>query len=238
MIQPDGRVILISGANRGIGLSVAKHLSLRGYSLSLGARNLDKLVKATADFPEERTALFEYDAGNKGDEVNWVSGTVKSFLKIDGLINNAGIAKPEFTLDLEDEAKLDKMIDINLKGPLRLIRNAMPYLKKSGQGRVINVSSLSGKRVRNSNVGYSMTKFGLVALTHTVRQEGWKYGIRATALCPSFVKTDLTTDVKKVSPDEMIQPRDLAELIDTILSLPNTASIAELLVNCRLEDTL
>ena len=124
MIQPDGRVILISGANRGIGLSVAKHLSLRGYCLSLGARNLDKLVKATADFPEERTALFEYDAGNKGDDVNWVSGTVKSFLKIDGLINNAGIAKPEFTLDLEDEVKLDKMIDINLKGPLRLIRNA------------------------------------------------------------------------------------------------------------------
>ena len=83
-----------------------------------------------------------------------------------------------------------------------------------------------------------MTKFGLVALTHTVRQAGWEYGIRATALCPSFVNTDLTNEVKKVSQDEMIQPEDLAELVDTILSLPNTASIAELLVNCRLEDTL
>jgi len=238
MIQPDGRVILVSGANRGIGLSVAKHLSFRGYCLSLGARKIDKLVKATTDFPEERTALFEYDAGKKEDAQNWVSGTVKRFLKIDGLVNNAGIAKPEFTLNLDDELKLDKMIEINLKGPLRLISNAMPFLKKSGQGRVINVSSLSGKRVRNQNVGYSITKFGLVALTHTVRQEGWEHGIRATALCPSFVKTDLTSDVKKVSPDEMIQPGDLAELIDTVLSLPNTASIAELLVNCCLEDTL
>lgn len=238
MIQPDGRVILISGANRGIGLSVAKYLSLRGYCLSLGARNLEKLTNATKDFPEDRTALFEYDAGKRGDEVNWVRGTIDRFMKIDGLINNAGIAKPEFTIDLDDEIKLDQMIEINLKGPLRLIRNAMPYLKKSGEGRVINVSSLSGKRVRNTNVGYSMTKFGLVALTHTVRQEGWKYGIRATALCPSFVRTDLTNEVKKVSQDEMIQPEDLAELVDTILSLPNTASIAELLVNCRLEDTL
>ena len=71
------------------------------------------------------------------------------------------------------------MIDINMKGPLRLIKNALPYLKKSGEGRVINIASMSGKRVRNKNVGYSMSKFAVVALTHTVRQQGWKFGIRA-----------------------------------------------------------
>ena len=83
MIQPDGRVILVSGANRGIGLSVAKYLSLRGYSLRLGARNMEKLLNATKDLPEERTALFEYDAEKRGDEVNWVRGTINRFKKID-----------------------------------------------------------------------------------------------------------------------------------------------------------
>ena len=62
--------------------------------------------------------------------------------------------------------------------------------------------------------------------------------MRATALCPSFVATDLTRDVTKVERSEMIDPADLAELVATVIALPSTASIAELLVNCRLEDTL
>jgi NAD(P)-dependent dehydrogenase (short-subunit alcohol dehydrogenase family) len=128
------------------------------------------------------------------------------------------------------------MISVNLKGPLRLIRLAMPHLIQSGTGRVINVASLSGKRVKNTNVGYAMTKFALIALTHAVRRHGWDHGVRATAVCPSFVRTDLTADALAVAPDEMIQPEDLAELIETALSLPNNAVVAEMLVNCRLED--
>ena len=62
--------------------------------------------------------------------------------------------------------------------------------------------------------------------------------MRATALCPSFVATDLTREVTKVAREEMIVPTDLAELAATVIALPNTASVAELLVNCRLEDTL
>jgi NAD(P)-dependent dehydrogenase (short-subunit alcohol dehydrogenase family) len=81
-----------------------------------------------------------------------------------------------------------------------------------------------------------MTKFALIALTHAVRHHGWDHGVRATAVCPSFVRTDLTADALAVAPDDMIQPEDLAELIETALSLPNNAVVAEMLVNCRLED--
>ena len=238
MINTKGRVILISGANRGIGLNIAKLLSKKGYILSLGSRNLDKLIVATKNFPKNRTFLTKYDATFENDPKLWVNETVKRFKRIDGLINNAGIANPPYKFEDDNESNLDRMIDINMKGPLRLIKNALPYLKKSGEGRVINIASMSGKRVRNTNVGYSMSKFAVVALTHTVRQQGWKFGIRATALCPSFVKTDLTRNVKKIEPDKMIQPNDLAEIVSILLSLPNSSSIAELMVNCRLEDTL
>ena len=81
-----------------------------------------------------------------------------------------------------------------------------------------------------------MSKFALVALTHSVRRLGWDDGVRATAICPSFVATDMTEGVTALPREEMIQPADLAELVATALALPNNAVVAELLVNCRLED--
>jgi NAD(P)-dependent dehydrogenase (short-subunit alcohol dehydrogenase family) len=85
-------------------------------------------------------------------------------------------------------------------------------------------------------MGYAMTKFALIALTHATRREGWAQGIRATAICPSFVRTDMTSAVDRVEPADMIQPADLAELVLTALTLPNNAVVAEILVNYTLED--
>jgi len=95
--------------------------------------------------------------------------------------------------------------------------------------------SLSGKRVANDHVAYSMSKFAVLALTHSTRRIGWDKGVRATAICPSFVRTDMTASTDKIAPEDMIDPADLAELVATVIALPNTASISELLVNCRLE---
>jgi NAD(P)-dependent dehydrogenase (short-subunit alcohol dehydrogenase family) len=81
-----------------------------------------------------------------------------------------------------------------------------------------------------------MTKFALTALTHSVRRLGWEHGIRATAICPSFVATDMTADVQEVDRAAMIPPEDIAELVACVLALPNNAAIAELLVNMRHED--
>ncbi len=83
-----------------------------------------------------------------------------------------------------------------------------------------------------------MTKFAVMGLTHTTRHVAWEKGVRATAICPSFVKTEMSSYTDKVKPDEMIQPETIAELVATLIALPNNAAIAELLVNCRLEDTL
>ncbi len=237
MLAPDGRVVMISGANRGIGLALANVLYAKGYTLSLGARDPDGLAAATAAMDPARILRARYDAADWAVQAAWVDATVARFGRIDALINNAGISV-DVTLRDADEPALDAIWAVNCKAPLNMIRCALPHLEAGGAGRIVNIASLSGKRIANDNVAYGMTKFAVMALTHAARRIGWDKGVRATAICPSFVRTDMTADVVKVAREDMIDPADLAELAATVIALPNSAAVAELLVNCRLEPML
>jgi NAD(P)-dependent dehydrogenase (short-subunit alcohol dehydrogenase family) len=231
MLEPNGRVAMVSGASRGIGRAVAERLARAGYRISAGARSPAQLPSG-----DDRIAC-RYDAAEIGSAEAWVGETVARFGRVDVLVNAAGINPMANFLD-PDEAGFDALWQVNAKGPMRVIRAAWPHLVASGEGRIVNLASLSGKRVRNDNTGYAMSKFAVVGLTHAVRREGWAHGIRATAVSPSFVDTDMTGHVTKVSRQEMSRPEDVAELVATIVRLPNNAAIAELLVNCRHEDML
>lgn len=230
MLDLNGRVVMVSGANRGIGRAVAEVLADRGCRLSLGARDPSS-IGALQD-----ALTCPYDALDPASPERWTEATVDAFGRIDALVNNAGLLLPG-RLDDPDEA-FEEMFRVNAMGPLRLIRAAMPHLRRAGSGRVVTVVSLSGKRVANDNAGYAMSKFAALALHHAVRHAGWDDGVRATAICPSFVDTDMTAWVQGFPREEMIQPHDLGELVATAIALPDTAAVAELLVNCRLEPGL
>lgn len=234
MLESNGRVVMITGANRGIGQAIANKLHSRGYTLSLGARD----PKTLDTWRHKRVLTARFEATDKATHRAWIDATIDHFGRIDGLVNNAGMGGRITIEDGKegDDDAIDQVWQVNVKAPLSMIRLCLPHLRASGAGRIINVASLSGKRVRNDNVAYNMSKFAVMALTHSARRLGWKDGVRATALCPSFVRTDMTRDIGKVDASEMIDPGDLAELAATVLALPNTASIAELLVNCRHED--
>ncbi|QEL22175.1 SDR family NAD(P)-dependent oxidoreductase [Bosea sp. F3-2] len=237
MLPPKGRVILISGANRGIGRAVAEVLYGEGYSVSLGGRDLNSLKAMSASWDAARVHIARYDAGDWASQRAWVDAAAARFGRIDGLVNNAGMHSA-MTLRTPDEAALDAIWAANCKGPLNLIHCALPHLEACGTGRIVNIASLSGKRVRNDHVAYNMTKHAMIALNHAARRIAWDKGVRATALCPSFVRTDMTASSTALPPEAMTQPADLAQLVATVLALPNNATVAELLVNCRLEDTL
>ncbi len=237
MIESSGRVVMISGASRGIGNAIALSLHDKGYTISAGARDVAALKTSLKSITGDRLLCSAYEATDRATHDAWVEATIDAFGRIDALVNNAGTSNT-FSVEEGDEDDLDALWSINVKGPLFMTRACLPHLRASGQGRIVNVSSLSGKRVRNSNVAYAMTKYAVMALTHATRQTGWEDGVRVTALCPSFVATDLTADVVKVGRAEMIDPDDLAEVAAMVIALPNTAVIAEILVNCRLEDTL
>ncbi|CAH1650124.1 MULTISPECIES: SDR family NAD(P)-dependent oxidoreductase [unclassified Chelatococcus] len=230
-------IALITGASRGIGRAIALELRRHGFSIALAVRDPSRIPD---ELVGENTAVFVYDA-EKGGEKALVDAVVARFGGLDALVLNAGILG-HVGLEAEDEAAenamLDALLDINVKAPFRLARAAFPILKQSGRGRVVTVASLSGKRVMGLNVGYQMSKHAVMALNHAIRRAGWEHGIRAVALCPGYVSTEMTSDVSSVAPDEMIQAEDLARLVGTIVTLPNTAAVAELLVNCRYEHAL
>jgi len=228
----ERKVILISGASRGIGKAIAERLLKENYALSLGLRNPEDLA-GTELAPSDQSLHFPYEAKDKEAGRNWVEKTVEQWGQIDGLINCAGILRP-IRFEDEDETIFDELFEINVKAPWRLSRAAFPYLKQSGQGRIINLVSMSGKRVKGTLAGYSISKFALMALSQTMRNVGWEDGIRVTALCPSWVNTEMASKAPMVAID-MTQPEDIAELVLTLLRLPNTASVSELAINCNLE---
>ncbi len=232
MLSPENRVVMISGANRGIGLAVAKTLSAAGYRLSLGAR--DPSVLDLSMFSSE-VFVQPYDALDDASASSWVQATQQKYSSIDALILNAGVMKP-VAVASGGEQDLDLMWNVNFKAPLRLVRAALPGLKQCGHGRVINMVSLSGKRVMGSgNLGYCASKFAATSLTHALRYEGWDYGLRATSICPGLVDTDMVAQVTPPENEFKIDPEAIAETTAYALSLPNSASVAEILVNSRLE---
>jgi NAD(P)-dependent dehydrogenase (short-subunit alcohol dehydrogenase family) len=226
---------MVSGASRGIGLEIAREMARRGHALSIGVRRPSSVPEKLATWPH--VLVHTYDATDRQSHRGWIEATLARFDRIDALVNNAGIA-PLVSLESATDEALDEVFEINVKAPFRLIQAALPYLKQSGSGRVINVASLSGKRVYGLNAGYQMSKHALVALTHAVRRVGFEHGIRASAICPGFVATDMTAGVVDVPQTEMTDPKDIALLAATLLELPNSTSIAELLINCRYEHTL
>lgn len=231
MLEPVGRVVMVSGAARGIGRSVVERLLARGFAVSAGVRDRHDLAVSN------RLHVHRYDAEDPASADAWAEATARHFGRIDGVVAAAGINAMARVLDADDAA-LDRLWAVNVKGPKHLVRAAWQHLSASGHGRVALVSSLSGKRVANENFGYAASKFAVVALAHAIRREGWGAGIRATAVCPGFVETDMTAAVTTYPREAMTRPGDVAVLIETVLCLPAHAVVAELLVNCRLEPSL
>ena len=228
-------VAMVSGATGGIGGAIARSLNQAGYRLSLGMRTPRDVAGFDSAGPEVKA--FSYDAGRARDAQAWVGKTVRHFGRIDVLVISAGTYRT-VTLDAGSEEDLDALFEVNVKAPYRLIRAALPELRKCGRGRVINLASLSGKRVRNLNVGYQMSKFALVALTHAVRRAAWDDGVRATAICPGWVRTEMAAKIATMPLEEMTDPDELAAIITSVIQLSNNASVAELLVNCSYETML
>lgn len=228
--MPQDRVALISGANRGIGAAIAQELARQGWLLSLGMRRPAPL----AGLDPARSLIHRYDATRR-EEAEWIAATLARFGRIDAVIANAGIVSRKTVIEVEDD-ELDALFAVNVKAPRRLVQAGWEALCAAGRGRVIIVSSLSGKRVKSAGGGaYALSKFAATALAHGVRHAGWERGVRATAVCPGFVATDMGRAAGGSADAEMTSPEDLARAVALLLDLPNTASVAEFTVNCRLE---
>lgn len=233
LIPASGRVIAISGAGRGLGAAIARRLHGEGYTLALGVRD-PAAARARLGFAE-RASFHGYDATRPATAEAWIEAAVAAHGRLDGLINNAGILR-RVTWDEGGEEELDELWTVNVKSPFRATKAALPHLRAAGHGRVVNIASTDGKRIRDASVsiGYAMSKHALIALSQATKLAGWEEGVRVTALCPGAIDTELLAGLPGISANRL-SPATIAEIVSLLLRLPDTATIAELVVNTRSE---
>lgn len=235
----SGKVVVITGASSGIGEATARQLSAAGARVVLGARRLEKLNALAEEITAAggKVEVAQTDVVNLQDVEALVKKAVDIFGRVDVLINNAGIM-PNSRLDELQVDDWNRAIDINLKGTLYGIAAALPFMKAQKSGHVINVSSLSGHRVRPTTAVYSATKFAVRAISEGLRMEMTPYNIRSTIISPGPVDTDLPSSVTNAAVAEQVRKiHEMAipveTLADTILfaiSQPEAVDINEIVV--------
>ncbi|XP_077511607.1 putative oxidoreductase SSP0419 isoform X2 [Amblyomma americanum] len=204
--MPDlkGKVALITGASLGIGKGTAVHFASLGCWLSLTARNKEALEEvATAcveqGLPRDKVLVVPGDVSVEEDVAAVVDKTVAHFGKIDVLVNNAGIAMNGSTdgAPMED---FERVWATNLRGPLCMIRSALPYLRES-KGNIVNVSSIASQAVIYNMVPYSLTKAALDHVTRCAALENAQHGVRVNAV------NSWSTSADKATPWGALGPR-------------------------------
>ncbi len=229
------RTLLISGASRGIGQAIATRLLAEGHRLSLGVRSPQRLEKTPLG-TSCQLLLHPYEANDPTSAETWVEASVERFGAIDGVIHCAGVfSRAGLLFSAAEAAEPERLWTVNLMGPWWLTRAAWPWLVRSGEGRIITLVSMSGKRVKGGLAAYATSKFALMALCDCMRQDGWDAGIRVTAICPSWVNTDMAAAVQTIARVDMTQPEDLAAQVSLLLALPASAVPFELAISCQRE---
>ena len=232
------RTVVITGSSRGIGAALARTLIQQGHRVCLAVRDPSSLLGTDLDPSQDPVNLIScsYDARVPADAQRLVETALGHFGSLDSLIHCAGILRRTPLLFSEQErSEPDELWKVNVMGPWWLTRAAWPALVESGQGRIQVLVSMSGKRCKGTLAGYTASKFALMGLCQTMRNEGWDLGIRVTAVCPGWVNTEMAAGVKTMPPEQMTQPEDLASLCAHLLTLPEAAVPFECAVNASLE---
>ena len=233
------RTILISGANRGIGLNIAYRELKEGNRISAGIRDIESIKGSIIDpnkWPKGKIIINIYDALDKFSAKKWISNTLNKFGGFDSIINCSGVlSKVPFLFKDGDEKEILNTLNINFLGIWNLCRLSWEHLCVSGKGRIIVLVSMSGKRSKGDLAAYSSSKFALMGLCQTMKNKGWDKNIRISAIRPSWVNTKMAENISSLDKKNMTQPEDIADICSTILKLPTQSVPFEIALNCNYE---
>lgn len=194
-----GRVALITGGNRGIGLACAAALGRLGAAVAITAttqKGADQGIAVLRDSGVERVDGYSTDVRDTRQVDALLEQVTDVHRRCDVLVNNAGIGGMTRIQDTSD-ALWERFIDTNLNGPFRMTRAWIRHsgAGEHGWGRVINIASTAGKQAAPLGLAYSASKHGLVGMTKTLAADLAGTGITVNAVCPGLVDTDLSSDV-------------------------------------------
>lgn len=217
----NGRVAIVTGSSSGIGEQIARRLSALGASVIVNSSSSVADGKKVAESLETRSFYVQADISDKRAAVNLIDTTINHFGKLDILINNAGWTTliPHHDLDALTDEIFEKTFDVNIFGTWWLTKAAMPFLKSSADGNVVNITSVAGLRPVGSSIAYAMTKAALNHMTLLLAKSCSP--VRVNAVAPGLVKTPWTQDwqnqhdnVASVAPlHRSATPDDCAEAV-------------------------
>jgi NAD(P)-dependent dehydrogenase (short-subunit alcohol dehydrogenase family) len=218
------RSALVTGGSRGIGLAIARMLAEEGFALTLAARNEERCEAAAADLGALAVAA---DVSKEEDCGRIVETHVERHGGLDVLVNSAGIGIGG-NVETVSAKHVGLQLDVNLLGLVLVTRAAIPHLRAS-RGLVVNLASIAGTIPTPGLSIYGATKAAVISFTRSLNEELDGDGVRATALCPAFVDTDMAA-WSGIPGEEMIQPEDCAEVVRLMLRLTPKARIPQVVI--------
>lgn len=227
----DHTVVLVTGGTGGIGSAVAAALVRRGARVALAARTRDALDRRVQELKTLHSEVMGLvcDVTVKTDVQRLVSDTLARWGRIDVLITCAGTARRGSVQRLAEE-DWERMMTVNAKGAFLCAQAVLPQMKRQRRGWIINMASYAGKVGLAGAGGYCASKFGVVGLTQTLAEEGAPFGIRAAAICPAFVNTQIQAASPPIPPERMIQPSDVSNAVLFLLGLSAHAIVKEIVI--------
>jgi 3-oxoacyl-[acyl-carrier protein] reductase len=226
----EGKVAVVTGASRGIGLAISRKLGGLGAKLSLCARSADKLQNVANELKSAgvEVIIVAADVSSGDDILSLVEETKQAFGAIDILVNNAGIGYfgPFYEAN---ESNWDSVLDTNLKSVFLLSKAVTKGMIERRGGHIINIASLAGKNAFAGGAIYCASKWGLLGMTECMAEDLRAYGIRVSAICPGTVATDFSPHVGKDA-SKMLQPEDIAHVVESIVTQAPQSFISEVLL--------
>ena len=203
----DGKVALITGAARGIGKAIALKFASEGADIAF----TDLVINEAAEQTVAEIAVFGHRvkgyASNAAafEETHTVVGEIlQDFGRIDILVNNAGITKDGLVMRMT-EAQWDAVLNVNLKSAFNFIHAVIPGMAKQRGGSIINMASIAGQMGNPGQVNYASSKAGLIAMAKSVAKEMGSRGIRANAIAPGFIVSEMTNALPEAVREEYIK---------------------------------
>jgi 3-oxoacyl-[acyl-carrier protein] reductase len=190
----EGKVALITGGARGIGNAIALRFASEGCNVAFSDLVIDdagKSAEALLLSKGVRAKGYASNAAKFSDAHTLVESVLKDFNRIDILVNNAGIARDGLLLRMS-ESQWDSVLEVNLKSAFNLVHAVAPVMVKQRSGSIINMSSVVGLSGNAGQCNYSASKAGMIGLAKSIAKELGSRGIRANAIAPGFIITDMT----------------------------------------------
>jgi NADP-dependent 3-hydroxy acid dehydrogenase YdfG len=242
----DETVAVVTGASSGIGEATARALAAEGAAVALVARRRDRLEQVAKTIIESggKALVVEADLTDAGQAADAVSRATEQFARLDIVINNAGVLYPGPFADAP-AGEAERMIAINIDGVLNVTRAALPHLVASAAkpprhvADLVNISSTGGRVARAGTAVYSLTKFGVNALSESLRQELIPSRVRVSVVEPGTVATELASHTREelregfervVEGIELLRPEDVAEAVTYIVTRDRRVAVNEILI--------